>query len=214
MSETKEKSIPKSVTKKEKTVRLALLGMFSAIIILLTCLPVKTLGLEISLAMIPIAIGATVLGPSGGAILGGVYGICSFLQCLGLLCPSPFGAALLAINPLLTFTTCFVPRVLCGVLAGATYKIMDKIQKFQLASHSASCLVCPLLNTVFFMSCIMIFFGKSDLIQGFMETLGTTNPLLFVIGFVGVNGLVEACVCFVIATAISRVLTSQMKRLK
>lgn len=204
----------KAKTKKEQTVRLTLLAMFSAIIILLTCLPVKTLGLEISLAMIPIAIGATVLGPSGGAILGGVYGICSFLQCLGLLCPSPFGAALLAINPFFTIITCIIPRVLCGTIAGLVYAGMDKFQKFKLASHSAACLVCPLLNTVFFMSCIMIFFGQSELIQGFMEQLGTTNPFLFVLGFVGVNGLIEACVCFVLATAISRVLTAQIAKIK
>lgn len=204
----------KAQTKKEKTVRLALLGMFSAIIILLTCLPVKTLGLEISLAMIPIAIGATVLGPSGGAVLGGVYGVCSFLQCFGLLCPSPFGAALLSINPFFTLVTCLIPRILCGFLAGLTYLGMDKIQKFKIVSHSASCLVCPLLNTVFFMSCIMLFFGQSDLIKGFMEQLGTTNPFLFVLGFVGINGLIEACVCFVIATAISKVLTSQFEKFK
>ena len=193
--------------KKERTVRLTMFGMFSAIIILLTCLPVKTLGLEISLAMIPIAIGATVLGPKGGAILGCVYGICSYLQCFGLLCPSPFGASLLAINPFFTAITCLIPRILCGTLAGLTFSCINKVEKIKVFSHATACLVCPLLNTVFFMSCIMLFFGNSELILGFMDTLGTTNPFLFVIAFVGINGLIEAGVCFVLAAAIAKVLT-------
>lgn len=191
----------------QKTVKLVYMAMFTAIIVLLTCLPIKTFGLEITLAIIPIAIGAVVLGPVAGGILGGIYGICSFLQCLGLLCPSPFGASILAIDPTLTFITCVVPRVLCGLIPGFIFKALSKFDKTKFLGHVTACLACPLLNTLFFMSSIMIFFGNSDVIQGFMEMFGVYNPLVFVFCFVGINGLVEAIACFVIATAISKALT-------
>ena len=45
----------------KKTVRLVLMALLSAIIIMLTCLPLRTMGFEITLAVIPIAVGAVVL---------------------------------------------------------------------------------------------------------------------------------------------------------
>ena len=42
----------------------------------------KDSGLEITLIVIPVAVGAVTLGPAAGAILGGVFGITSFIQCL------------------------------------------------------------------------------------------------------------------------------------
>lgn len=192
---------------KKQTVRLVLMALLTAIIVMLTCLPLRTMGFEITLAVIPIAVGAVVLGPVAGAVLGGVYGICSFLQCLGLLLPSPLGMGLLAINPIFTVITCIVPRVLCGLFAGLVFKGLKNIDKTNFLSHSAACLTCPLLNTVFFMSSLMILFGQTELMQSFMDTLGVYNPIMFVLAFVGINGLVEAIACFVIATAVSKALT-------
>lgn len=192
---------------KQRTVRLVFMALLTAIIVLLTCLPLKTLGLEITLAMIPISVGAVVLGPTSGAILGGIYGVCSFLQCFGLLCPSPLGAMLITVNPFLTLITCLIPRILCGWIAGLVYVALKKVDKTNFLSHTAACLVCPVLNTVFFMGALMIFFGNTEIIQGFMETLGVYNPFLFVLAFIGINGIVEAASCFVVGTAVAKTLT-------
>lgn len=192
-----------------KTVKIAFTGMLAAIIVLFTCLPLNISGLEMTLCMLPIAIGAVVIGPTTGAILGGFYGICSFMQCFGLFAPSPFGQTLLSINPLFTAITCIVPRVLCGFIAGLVFKALSNIDKTKFLSYAAGCLVCPLLNTVFFMTSLMVLFGSTDLIQGFMKTLGIFNPFLFVLAFVGIQGLVEAIINFVLATAISKALASQ-----
>ena len=196
---------------KSKIFRLTILAMLTAIILLVTYLPIQTLGLEISLAMVPISIGACILGYKGGAILGGIYGIFSFMQCLGMIKPSQFGIALYAINPIYTVITCIVPRILCGLLAGLIFQAVAKIDKKKILSYAAGCLACPLLNTVFFMSSIMIFFGNTELIKGFMEMLGVFNPFLFVLAFVGINGLVEAIVCFVLGSAISKALSKAFK---
>ena len=55
-------------------------------------------------------------------------------------------------------------------------------------------------------------FYQTDYIQGFAQTFGTTNPFLFVVAFVGVQGLIEAAVCCVIAGAVSRTLAVALKQ--
>ena len=57
----------------------------------------------------------------------------------------------------------------------------------------------------------MIFFYQTDYIQGFVSMLGAANPFLFVLGFVGINGLVEALLCFVVGSAITRALMAALK---
>ena len=90
-----------------KTLKMIQLALLIAIIALMAFTPIgfiRTPGLEITLIGIPVVVGAVLLGPAGGAILGAAFGLCSFLQCFGL---SLFGATLLAINPLLIRSSSF-----------------------------------------------------------------------------------------------------------
>lgn len=92
------------------------MALLVAIILLMAFTPIgyiKTAGLEITLIVVPVAVGAVTLGPTAGAILGGVFGITSFIQCFGM---SQFGALLLGINPFLTFLVCVPTRILMGWL--------------------------------------------------------------------------------------------------
>lgn len=94
------------------------MALLVAIILLMAFTPIgyiKTAGLEITLIVVPVAVGAVTLGPTAGAILGGVFGITSFIQCFGM---SQFGALLLGINPFLTFLVCVPTRILMGWLTG------------------------------------------------------------------------------------------------
>ena len=50
-------------------------------------------------------------------------------------------------------------------------------------------------------------------IQGFVTSLGVSNPFTFVVAFVGVQGLIEAIVCFILAGAISRALSAALHRI-
>ena len=186
--------------KKSKTLKLAQLALLVAVVLVMAYTPLgylRTLGLEISFLMIPVTIGAIVLGPVEGAILGLVFGLTSFATCFG---SSHFGAALLAINPVFTFITCVVARVLAGYLAGIVFKVVTKLKY----SYEIACLAGPLLNTLFFMGCLVLFFYNTEFIQNLAVTLGTANPFAFVVAFVGLQGAVEAVACFVIATVISR----------
>lgn len=187
--------------------KMVLMAVLIAILILMSFTPLgylKTAGLEITFNLIPVAIGAVVLGPAAGAVLGGVFGLTSYFQCLGILGFSPFGATLNGINPVATVITCIVPRIICGFVPGLIFKLLSGRDKTKIVSHAVACLSCPLVNTVLFMTSIMVFFGSSDYISGMQ---GGLNPFVFVIMFVGINGLVELISCFVIATAVSKVLT-------
>ena len=73
----------------------------------------KTFGLELTILQIPVILGAIILGPSAGAILGGAFGLLSFWECFG---KSQFGATLLGINPFLTFLVCVPTRILICLL--------------------------------------------------------------------------------------------------
>ncbi len=193
-----------------RTTRMVQLALFTAIILLMAFTPIgyiKTLGLEITLIVVPVAVGAIVLGPTGGAILGAVFGITSFIQCFGM---SPFGAALLGINPIGTFIVCLVPRVLMGWLTGLIFKSGKKISKdlfFGVASLAG-----PLLNTVFFMTTLILFFYNTDFIQGIVASTKATNVFAFVIAFVGINGLIEAIVCFVVGTVVAKAIDTVSSR--
>jgi uncharacterized membrane protein len=195
-----------------RTIRMVQLALFTAIILLMTFTPIgyiRTLGVEITLIVVPVTVGAIVLGPVNGAILGGVFGITSFLQCFGM---SPFGTTLFGINPLGTFILCLVPRILMGWLTGVIFLGIKKIDKTKNISYAVASLTGPLLNTLFFMPLLVLFFYQTDYIQGFAEALGTNNVFSFIIGFVGINGLIEAAVCFVLGTAISKTIDVYSKR--
>lgn len=197
---------------KTKTIWLVQIAMLTAIILLLAFTPlgyIRTGGLEITLIVIPVAVGAVILGPVGGLVLGAVFGITSFIQCFGM---SAFGSVLLSISLAKTFVTCVVTRTLMGWLTGVIYQGMKKVSHNRSLNTVVANLCCPLMNTLFFMSCIVIFFYQTDYIQSMVSMLGATNPLLFVLGFVGINGLVEAALCFIVGSAVTRALLSALKQ--
>lgn len=169
----------------------------------------KTAGLEITFMMVPVTLGAILLGPLGGAVLGGVFGLTSFATCFGA---SAFGAALLAVNPLATFVVCFVPRVLAGLLPGLLFAALSRRGRPRSWAFGLCALLAPLLNTLFFMTTLCLFFYNSDFIQSIAAKLGAGNVFVFVGLFVGVQGLVEAAVCFVLSGILARVLYGALNR--
>ena len=185
---------------------LAVNALLAAVICVVSFLPIRTLGLEITLSMVPVAIGACLYGPASGAILGAVFGIVSFIQCFGY---SPFGAVLLGENPLLTAIVCIPTRILAGLLAGVIAAAIGKLCKNakSVIPLAVGAIAAPVLNTLFFMSALVLCFWNTDYIQGFASALGAANPFIFVILFVGINGLVEIVAGFILALPLSKALS-------
>lgn len=184
-----------------RTVKMVLLAILVAIMLILAFTPLGYLKvgiIEISFMMIPVAVGAIILGPLAGAILGGVFGTTSFIQALSI---SPFGVMLMSINPFYTFLLTMIPRILMGWLAGLIFQGLYKNGSTKKISYAISSLSAALLNTIFFMSLLIILFGNTDYIKGFQ---GDMSILPFVVAFVGINGLVEAIVTMILGGTISR----------
>lgn len=196
------------MSNKEKIQRLAVLAVLAAVTVIVSFIPLKTLGLEITFSMVPVAIGAVLYGAAGGAVLGAVFGVTSFLQCLGY---SQFGAALLGINPIFTFLVCVPTRILAGLLAGMLFGALKKSCKRDSPALLAATVTAPFLNTLFFMSALVAFFYNTDYISGFADALGASNPVSFIILFVGINGLVEIICGFAVAFPVSKALNKFVK---
>lgn len=70
-----------------KTTQLTILGLMTAVLLLMAYTPLGYLNigpLAITFNVIPVAICAITLGPAGGAAAGAVFGLTSFLQCIGV----------------------------------------------------------------------------------------------------------------------------------
>lgn len=182
------------------------MALLVAIILLMAFTPIgyiKTAGLEITLIVVPVAVGAITLGPKAGAILGGVFGITSFIQCFGM---SAFGSVLLGINPIFTFIVCVPTRILEGWLTGLIFNGLVKNKLPKTASVTIASLCCPLLNTLFFMGSLVILFADTMRTQ-----FGMTKVIPFIAAFVGINGLIEAAICFVLGAAIAEALRRALR---
>ena len=187
---------------------LTILAMMVALLLIFSFTPIGTIPigpLSIMLNIIPVAIAAVALGPKGGLAVGGIFGILSFLQCVGVGIPSGMGAVLFGIDPFLAFVQRFVPRALDGLLVGLIFRAAQK----KLGS-SPACFIAgfcsAFLNTLLFMSALMLLFGRTEYVQGLMAAKGTQNVFLFVCLFVGVNAVVEMIVSTIVTGAVGTAL--------
>ena len=195
--------------RKRKTLFLAQNAILTALIVLMAFTPIGYLQIgvvKMTFIMIPVAVGAITLGEKSGAFLGLVFGITSFIQCFGL---DLFGTTLFGINPLYTFIMCIVPRVLMGYLCGVIYKLVArKKKKFALVFAS---FLAPVLNTTFFMSLLLLFFGESDYIMGIRNG---AELLPFLVAFVGLNGVMEIVTTTVIGPPVASAVKKATQKFK
>lgn len=157
--------------------------------------------LKMSFLTVPVAIGAIVLGPLTGAILGGVFGLISFYD--ALTGASVMTGTFLSISPVHTFILCVVTRALMGWLTGLIASGLQKVMKNNFR-YFISALAAPLLNTVLFMGYICLAFYHTDYVQSLCTALGATNPIMFIIFLVGVQGLIEAIACSLVGGACAK----------
>ena len=177
---------------------LAILGLMTALLILFSFTPIGTIPigpLSITLNVIPVAMAAIALGPAGGLAMGCVFGLLSFLQCIGVGVPSGMGAILFSIDPFLAFIQRFSPRALDGFLVGLIFRALEKKPGFRPACFIAG-FCSAFLNTAFFMSALVLLFGNTEYVRGLMNG---RSFLVFVCAFVGVNAVVEMLVCTVVS---------------
>lgn len=200
--------------KNKKTLEMVQLAVLIAIILIMAFTPLgylRTAGLEISLLTIPVVIGAMTVGPGCGAALGLIFGLTSFYMCFGM---SSFGAALLSINPFLTFIVCVPTRALMGYLTGVLFRLIHKVDKTKTLSYFAGGFLGAFLNTLFFMGMLMICFGSSQYIKDLNASLGNLNVAALMVALAGVNGLLEMPLTCIAGGAVSKALNRAFRNKK
>lgn len=188
------------------TSQITMLGLMAAVLLLMAYTPLGYLNigpLAITFNVIPVAISAIVLGPVGGAIAGAIFGLTSFLQCIGIGGTSAMGAMLFSINPVLAFIQRFVPRVLDGWLLGYIFRGMRKKTNVYV-SCAVTGFFSAFLNTAFFMTALVVLFGNTEYIQGL---IGGRNVIVFICTFVGINAVCEMVSSTVLTGAVGAALS-------
>ena len=185
--------------------QLTLLGLLAAVMVILSATPLGYLNigvLAITLNVIPMGIAAVALGPTGGAVIGAIFGLTSFLQCLGVGGTSAMGVITFGISPILTFIQRFIPRLLVGLIIGFLHKYLAKK-----IGKKTACFItgffAAFLNTVLFMTALVLLFGNTDYMQ---ELIAGRNIIVFICTFVGINTVFEMIASTLITGAVGSAL--------
>lgn len=185
------------------TQNLVLLAILSAIVAVLAYYGgfIKFFGLaSISLTLIPVVVGATLLGPISGAWLGLVAALMFFA--------TPDAAFWLGLSVHGTIITVIVKGILSGLLCGLVYKLLERFNRYLAVVVSA--IVCPLVNTGIFLLGSLIFFMDT-------VSLGATEKdmsigMYLIVGFVGLNFVFELIANIAVSPAVVRLLDMIKRR--
>ena len=186
-------------TRRSKVGQMTLLAMMIALLVVLALvnIPMPT-GLSITFNMIPVAISAMAMGVPGGAVVGGAFGLISFLQCFGIIGSSPLGAALVSYSPILMFVQRLVSRLLVGVLAGLIFGGMKRTKAPFYVKGLVTGFSAAFFNTLFFMTLLVLFFGWTYELR---DGIASKGALMYIITSVGINAVVEMAVASVVTGA-------------
>ena len=179
---------------------LTLLAMLIAVLVVLGMVNIpQPAGLSITFNMIPVAIAAIALSYPGGAIVGGAFGLISFLQCFGIFGFSAMGAALVNVSPQLMFVQRFISRLLVGLLTALVYSLLKKTRLDYKLSYTITGFFAAFLNTLFFMSLLVLLFGHTEYMQSLMAG---RSVLTFLVASVGINAVIEMVVSALVTGAV------------
>lgn len=202
--------------KKRDTKWMITVALMSAIIILLANTPLGMIQLPIIKATtvhIPVIIGAIVLGPMAGAILGGIFGICSLIS--NTMAPtllsfafSPFLAADLAgcFKALWISVGC---RILIGVAAGWIWIGFQKFHLNQWIALPVTGFLSSMVNTISVMGSIHLLLASE---YASAKNVAIDAVWDLIMGTVVVSGIPEAIAAAVLVTAIGKALLTFLRR--
>ena len=145
-------------TRTGKTVMLVETAMLTAIVVVMSFTPLGYLrigGLELTLIMVPVIIGAVTQGPAVAAFLGGIFGLTSFAQCF---MGSALGTILVSISIPRAFVVCVIPRILAGLFCGLLFSACRKRDPRGTWSFAVAGISGSLFNTAFFLGLLALLF--------------------------------------------------------
>ena len=208
-----------NTTSRDGILKLVQLAILTALVVVLQALgSFITIGpLPMSFVLIPIVIGACLLGAKHGAFLGFVFGLITMF--MGVLGRDWFSSLLFQANPVWFVLLCLLKATAAGLVAGLVYAVLGKVFKGKnktlqtvLASISA-----PIVNTGIFVVGMLLFFlpTMNELPSALPDVFGgyKSAAQLVVFGLAGLNFVGEFVVNLVLSPAIVRIIDVAKKKL-
>ena len=193
--------------KKINTVQIVELAVLMALVAVLqltgTAIPLG--GTPVSLVLIPIALGAMLLGQYAGALLGLEFGV--IVYAAGFSGADGFTFILIQDHPIYTALLCLGKGAAAGFLAGLIYRLLAK--KNTVAAVFAAAATTPIVNTAIFI--LGGLFMQSTLQSNFL-TEGQTVLYFLVVVCAGINFIFEFGLNLLLAPALARVVDTVNRR--
>lgn len=205
-------------TKKHDTRWMVSVALMAAIVIVLANTPLGMIQLPIIKATtvhIPVILGAILLGPGAGAILGAVFGICSLVS--NTMAPTLLS---FAFSPFLSTTG--IPgalkaiwisvgcRILIGVVAGWLWVLFTKIKLNQFIALPIVGFVGSMVNTVTVMGSIYFLFAQQ---YAEAKEVALTAVFGLVMGTVTASGIPEAIAAAILVLALGKVIVVVFRKM-
>ena len=205
-------------TKKHDTSWMVSVALMAAIVIVLANTPLGMIQLPIIKATtvhIPVILGAILLGPGAGAILGAIFGICSLVS--NTMAPTLLS---FAFSPFLSTTG--IPgalkaiwisvgcRILIGVVAGWLWVLFTKIKLNQFIALPIVGFVGSMVNTVTVMGSIYFLFAQQ---YAEAKEVALTAVFGLVMGTVTASGIPEAIAAAILVLALGKVLVVVFRKM-
>ena len=179
---------------------LVLLALFVGLIFLLGQTPLGMIPLgwcNVTLLVIPVAIGTIYMGLKSGLVLGLAFGATSMLS--ALIKPSVLVGTLMGGSPLAVVVMTFLPRLCIPLVIWGVYKLLAKKQKHIAVAVAAAC--GSLTNTILYLGLMLIFYmmagiDNTAVLTAIGATAGGAGPC---------EAIAAALICPPILTALWRI---------
>ena len=139
--------------------------------------------LSITTMHVTVIIAAIVVGPVDGAIIGGVWGILTWVR--AFVAPSSPLAPLVMVNPLVSV----VPRIMIGLVAGYLYRWLARLSKQPRLAMILAGIAGSLTNTGLVLGAIAFFYRTPAVARAYGVNVDHLLPALETI--MATNGLAE-----------------------
>ena len=205
--------------KKMDTRYMATLAMFCGILLVMGATGIGFIPLPVIKATtmhIPVILGAILLGPAAGAVLGGVFGLCSIwanTTSPGLLAFafSPFMTTEGLPGVLKSLWIALGCRILLGVIAGWLWKGLKRILKQDYLALPVTAAIATICHTILVMCSIYLLLAQQ---YAQAKNVAITAVFGLVMGTVTASGIPEAIIAAVLVTVIGKALLHLMERMK
>ena len=191
-------------TKKKVNVRqMAVIGMLSAISIMLSMTPLGFIPIgpiDATIMHIPVIIGSIIEGPVVGGIIGFIFGLTSFVRAITMPKPTSF----IFMNPLISI----LPRIIMGIVSYYVYKVVFKAVKKSSVAGAFSGLIGSLINTFGVLGMVYFLYA-----QRYVAAIGgdTSTAGAVILGIATTNGIPEAIIGALVVSGVVAILKKSKK---